>query len=104
MNMIIFIQVEKKHVTKQVDNDRYGSVSFLDFYSTPRQNTNVEPYFKNEYNVNSMPYSEKLSASVKSPDYDYSYQSNKKRLVTIIPTKVMMQIIYRPVSCLLKSM
>lgn len=60
MNMIIFIQVEKKHVTKQVDNDRYGSVSFLDFYSTPRQNTNVEPYFKNEYNVNSMPYSEKL--------------------------------------------
>lgn len=27
-----------------------------------------------------MPYSENLSVSVKSPDYDYSYQSNKKNI------------------------
>lgn len=71
----------QKHVAKQVDDNRYGSASYFDedSYSTLGQNKNIEPCFDNEYSVNITPYSENQLRTMKSPDYDFCYQSNQRK-------------------------
>eukprot|EP00105_Crassostrea_gigas_P006211 XP_011420066.1 PREDICTED: uncharacterized protein LOC105322863 [Crassostrea gigas] len=71
----------QKHVAKQVDDDRYGSASYFDedSYSTLRQNKNIEPCFDNEYSGNITPYSGNQLRTMKSPDYDFCYQSNQRK-------------------------
>lgn len=48
----------QKHVTTQVDDDRYGTASYLEegSYSTLSQNKNTESDLEYGYNVNNMPY------------------------------------------------
>lgn len=48
----------QKHVTTQVDDDRYGTTSYLEegSYSTLSQNKNTESDLEYGYNVNNMPY------------------------------------------------
>lgn len=72
----------QKKATVQADDDRYGSASYFEdnSYSSLRQNRNVDHDLDNEYSVNSMPYAENQSGAVKSPEYDYCYQTNQKKI------------------------